>query len=242
MLPPLSPELKRDLLLSVGSHRDDRPLSPEEVGRAFQKAVDDGASLRELAVLVHFDGTSMITRFTRLLRLPADVLRIVGWGQTSKTISFTSASEISRLKTKDDQTQLALGALAKDLTSSEIKAIVQLKLRSADDIRACMESIARLRQTTVTRHVIMGSIIDEDLKAVLRERSQNLRDQLLTLALKTLLGNSGHIEGKLSAERFTLVTEDAAVAKDVTQLHDGMEESISQQLSRELAKETQLGK
>lgn len=242
MLPPLSPELKRDLLLSVGSHRDDRPLSPEEVGRAFQKAVDDGASLKELAILVHFDGTSMISRFTRLLRLPDDVLRIVGWGQTARTISFTSASEISRLKIKEDQTELALGALSKDLTSSEIKAIVQLKLRSSDAIGACMESIARLRQTTVTRHVIMGSIIGDDLKVSLRERSQNVRDQLLVSALKALLDNAGTVAGRLSAERFTLVTEDASIAKELTQLQGGMEESVSQQLSKELEKETQVGK
>ena len=87
MLSGVPPETKRDLLLTVGSHRDDRPLSPEEVARSFQAALDAGSTLADLAALVHFDGTSMVSRFLRLLRLPGDVLRVVGWGQSPRQLA-----------------------------------------------------------------------------------------------------------------------------------------------------------
>jgi hypothetical protein len=169
----------------------------------------------------------MVSRFLRVLKLPSDVLRIVGWGQSSKTIPFTSASEISRLKHSGDQVDLAVAALASDLTTSEVKAIVQMKLRSAESIHSCIEAITRLRSATIRRHVIMGAITNENLKNHLAALSQNQRDHLLALALEEVLSSDGNIAGKLSHERFTLTTENEQSARTLSNLPGGMESAIT---------------
>jgi hypothetical protein len=232
MLSGISPESKRDLLLSVGSHRDDRPLSPEEVARAFQEAIDAGSSLNDIAVLVHFDGTSMVTRFIRLLKLPSDVLRIVGWGQSKRTITFTAASEISRLKHGTDQIVLAVAALSSDLTSSEVKAIVQMKQRSNEDIKVCIETIEQLRGSITRRHVIMGEVVDNDVRELLSKYSQNQRDEVLASAMNTLLPSGHDVGGKLSPERFTLTTERDEMARIISGLDGGMEHGVTAAIAK----------
>jgi len=237
MLSGVSPESKRDLLLSVGSHRDDRPLSPEEVARAFQAALDSGSSLTDIAVLVHFDGTSMVTRFIRLLKLPADVLRVVGWGQSKKTISFTAASEISRLRHGTDQIALAVAALTSDLTASEVKSVVQMKHRSDQDIHACVDAIEKLRSSTVRRHVLMGEVVDQNLRMSLKKLSQNERDKALISAINCILPNGHDVGGRLSNERFTLTTERDDLAARITDLEGGMELGITRALRRVIPNE-----
>ena len=227
MLSGVPPETKRDLLLTVGSHRDDRPLSPEEVARSFQAALDAGSTLADLAALVHFDGTSMVSRFLRLLRLPGDVLRVVGWGQSPRTISFTSASEISRVKQPTEQVAMAVAALESDLTTSEVKAIVQAKLRSDRGIVECIEAITRLRNSTIRRHVIMGAITEDNIKEALSIKSQNTRDALLVSALTHLLPDGHGVVGRLSSERFTLTAENEQVSSLIQKLPHGMEAAVT---------------
>ena len=227
MLSGVPPETKRDLLLTVGSHRDDRPMSPEEVARSFQVALDAGSTLADLAALVHFDGTSMVSRFLRLLRLPGDVLRVVGWGQSPRTITFTSASEISRIKQPADQIAMTVAALKSDLTTSEVKSIVQAKLRSDLGIAECIDAITKLRNSTVRRHVIMGAITEDDIKEALLGKSQNVRDALLASALTHLLPESHAVVGRLSSERFTLTTENEYASSLIQKLPDGMESAVT---------------
>ena len=69
MLPGLSPDEMRSLLLSVGSHRDNRDVLPLKVAELFDKAIKHGAKKRDCAISVHFDGTSMVSRFLKLLDL-----------------------------------------------------------------------------------------------------------------------------------------------------------------------------
>lgn len=63
MLLGLTPDELRSLLLSVGSHRKNRDASPLKVAEMFDRAVKHGATIRDCADFVHFDGTAMVSRF-----------------------------------------------------------------------------------------------------------------------------------------------------------------------------------
>ena len=97
----IEPELMRNLILSVGTHKGKRPLSPVEVAEGFQKAEKSGMTDQELADLVQLRYPTMIGRFKRLLNLSPDLRHLVDWGSSSSTISFTAASEVTRLDQDD---------------------------------------------------------------------------------------------------------------------------------------------
>ena len=58
----LEPEEVKSLLLSVGSHRKERRLSPLEVGVLLKRAVDAGASRQQLAAELQI-GPTQVTEF-----------------------------------------------------------------------------------------------------------------------------------------------------------------------------------
>ncbi len=135
----LSPEQTKRLLLSVGSHRGTRPFSPVEVAETLKISIDAGSKLSELASALHLDGTSMVTRFLRLLDLSPQVRDWVDWGESGSTIGFTAASELSRLSDSGEQNQLGRAALENQLKSSEVREVVQIRRRSKRPLAACGE-------------------------------------------------------------------------------------------------------
>ena len=62
----------RQLILSVGTHKSERPLSPVEVAQLMQKAVKAGENRKEIAARLLLEDSSIIGRFIRLLQLPPD--------------------------------------------------------------------------------------------------------------------------------------------------------------------------
>jgi hypothetical protein len=227
MLHGLPPEAHRGLLLSVGQRGGTRPFSPAEVAGALRDAISAGTSTNELAAVLHLDGPSMITRFVRLLDLPPGVLHLVDWGQTDATIAFTAASELSRLKSTKEQLDLTEAALQSKLTSTEVKAIVQLRKRSRKPLPDCIKEIVCLRSEVITRHVIIGAITLPDLSQRLRLMHQVERDMLMNLALASLFPDLSRIAGRLGHDRFTISVEDEAAARSVTALEGGLELALS---------------
>ncbi|MGC4116784.1 MAG: hypothetical protein QM765_19940 [Myxococcales bacterium] len=89
----LSPEERKGLLLSVGTHRGRRPLSPIEVATLFKRDLAAGNTTGKLGPLVQLSPT-MIGRFVRLLSLSEDIRHLIGWqGAEEGSVSFTSAFE-----------------------------------------------------------------------------------------------------------------------------------------------------
>ena len=122
---------------------------------------------------------------------------------------------------------MAVAALESDLTTSEVKAIVQAKLRSDRGIVECIEAITRLRNSTIRRHVIMGRSRRTNIKEALSIKSQNTRDALLVSALTHLLPDGHGVVGRLSSERFTLTTENEQVSSLIQKLPHGMEAAVT---------------
>lgn len=235
MLQGLTPDVHRGLLLSVGSHKGTRPLSPTEVAQGLQDSLTAGTPPKDLAAALHLNGPSMISRFVRLLELPPPVLHLVDWGQTKSTIAFTAASELSRLRSKEEQLLLCKSALEAGLTSTEVKAVVQMRLRSKKPLTECIDAIVNLRSSVIRRHVFVGAVTLDDVRTGLSAMHQIDRDQLMQAVLTKLLPAYPEISGRLGQDRFTLSVENEAAANAIVGLQGGFEVAISNAISPELS-------
>jgi hypothetical protein len=211
----LSTDIQKKLLLSIGSHRDIRLLTPVEVGEAVQTSVNAGTTMQEVAEFLHLEGTSVLTKFVRLLRLSPDVRHLVDWGRSDATIGFTAASEVARLDDPADQLQLCQAGLRNRLGSSEMKQILQLHKRSGQSISDCIEEILKLRPRTAQIHVLIGGITEPALSARLAAVSQAERDKWLHQAVTKSFPALARYGGRLGPNRFT-ITGDKAVSAELT--------------------------
>jgi hypothetical protein len=233
MLPGLPPEAFKGLLLSVGSHRGRRPMSPIEVATALKCAQEAGSSAKEIAVALHLDGTTMISRFVRLLTLPSEVQLATDWGRTGATIAFTAAAEIARLKQGQDQKDTCRAALEHNLTSSEVKSVVQLRNRSGKGVAECLAEILRLRPQIERRHILVGAIASTEIRRALERLTQHERDSLVARALRRRYPSLAGASSRLGVDRF-LITGDDAVAAVLMADESGFEAGITATIENEV--------
>lgn len=226
----------RQLILSVGTHKSTRPLSPVEVAKLMQKALEAGEAKREVAAKLLLKDSSIIRRFIRLLSLPSEVQQLVGWGSNPTTVSFTAGSEIARLGTDQDRLALATAALQNRFNKSEIMQVVQIRMRAGKPIEECVKAVLNQRPVIERRHVIIGNLQSERLKDELKQFSQLERDNLLQSALDRCGPNVPRLGSKLGHGHFLLVGDDLFHAAIVS-LPKGFEQAITEYLLRELDSE-----
>lgn len=231
MLVGLSADEYKKLLLSVGTHRGKRPLSPVEAAALLRKATSAGASLSECAKAVQLEGPTWVSRFLKLLDLPQDVQHLIDWGRGAGTIAFTSASEVSRLDDPVDQRRAIQVGLEHNLSSAEMRQLVQLRKRSRKPMDECVAGVLKMRPQIEIRHVFIGAVTGDPLRARLRGLSQYERDQLLEAACRKKLAGL-RLSGRLGVERFTLVG-----GKDFGGLLAAKKEVLEQEIHEALAVE-----
>ncbi len=213
MLPGLTPEEARDLMLSVGTHHGKRRLSPVEVAALFQKALEAGATQLDCARFVNLTEITMISRFLRLLNLDTEIRHIVDWGhQTQASIAFESAWRLGELN-GGEQAVAAREIIANGMGKEEVLQILQLRRRSQRPIEECFKEVILMRKVVVRRHVFLGAVTDMGTEQALRRLRQIERDQLLAAALMDIYGNLRGTSGKLGPKRFTIVTDEEGSAR-----------------------------
>ena len=178
----LSHEISK-LILSVGTHKSKRPLSPVEVAEFMQRALDAGEKRTEIAERLHLEDSSIIGHFISLLSLPTQVQQTVGWGSDPATVSFSAAAGIARLGSNLEQTALAKAALENQFSKSEIIQVVQIRRRSGKSIDSCINAILDQRPVVERRYVMIGELTSESLKDQVKVLSQLERNNLLHSAL-----------------------------------------------------------
>lgn len=231
MLPGLTADEYKRLILSVGTHRGKRLISPGEAAVLFEKAQSAGASLADCAKAVHLEGPTWIGRFLNLLKLPEDVRHLVDWGRGPGAVTFTSATEIARLDNPDDKRSAIETALTHNLSSAEVRQLVQLRKRSGRTIAECTEGVLKMRPQVDVRHVFIGSVF-EGARERLRSLGQYARDEMFACVIKKSLGGVG-LSGRLGAERFTLVGgKDFGVV--VAARKDTLEREVNEALAADL--------
>jgi hypothetical protein len=225
----LLPAETRALLLSVGTHKGKRPLSPVEVARLLKRELDAGASPSEVAEAVQFDGTTMVGRFLRLLELSPEIQHLVDFGTDEDSLGFTAAFEMARLP-PSDHGELATAILEHQLSSAEVRQIAQLRLRSKRPISECIQGVVRMRPQVVVRQVFIGAILDEATGQRLRALTQHDRNELLKDALATRSATLRIGTGRLGADRFTLVGGDELSAA----MHGSLERDLNDELAKRI--------
>jgi DNA-binding transcriptional MerR regulator len=206
-------DVQKKLLLSVGSHRASRPLSPVEVAEALQLSLDAGSTLQEIAEFLHLESTSELTKFIRLLRLSRDVRHMVDWGRPKSAIGFTVASEVARLDSPDEQMQLCRAALEHQIGRAEMQQISQLHQRSGRAIGECVTEILQLRPRVQRIHVFLGAVTSADVRQRLAKLSQAERDTALRSAVQRAFPRLKDFGGKLGSEKFTITGNEEVSAK-----------------------------
>jgi hypothetical protein len=203
----LTADEEKELILSVGTHRSGRRLSPVEVARLFDRMKSSGASFQDCADLVQFEGTTMISRFLQLLKLDSDLQHLVDWGQSGSTVAFTAGVELSKLD-RNEQRAAVRAILETGLKSQEVKQLVQLRRRSQKPLDTCVEEIVRLRPHVERRHVIVGLITDPQTVEALGALPQGERDEKLQQALQTTFKLRGGFSCRLGTNRFTITADE----------------------------------
>jgi hypothetical protein len=204
MLPGLSEEQERDLVLSVGTGLRQRRLKPVVVADYIRKTVEAGASLEDVAKRVGLKSTTMLGRFLRLGNLNGTVRAMVDWGSSGTTIAFTTASELARLN-ESDQEFVAVQTLERALSNDEVEQIVQYAKRSDKTIEECVDAIVKIRPTHSHRYVFVGTLQAAQLGTLLgkmddRERSKVLRE-ILEAVFPDLRGTAHY---RLTPDRFII--------------------------------------
>lgn len=198
----LTNSVKRNLILSVGTHRKNRLLSPIEVSKGFKIAIDEGMSNKEIAKMVDVD-VSIINKFLNLSKLTPKIQYLVDWGQSDSFISFSSAYEITRLK-NDEHEELADAILANKFNKNEIVQIIQIRKRSTKNISESIQEILRLRPQIIRQHVFFGSIENHILSKYLAKQTQLKRDEIFKNVLKDKIAHDIVWKGKLGINNFSL--------------------------------------
>lgn len=211
MLPGLTPDEQKALILSVGTHRAKRHLTPCEVAVLYQKALLSGASKEQCSEETHL-GITWIARFLNLLRLDPAVRHLVDWGQTHETVAFTAGVEISRIP-KEEHEYLFKRALENTLRAKEIQQVVQIRLRSQRPIEECTDDVLKLRPVTIRQVMFIGAITSNDLKLKLRSSTQIERDLLLRKVVTETGPDLEKCHYKLGTEKFAVIASESEAAQ-----------------------------
>ena len=195
----------QNLVLSVGTHRAERRLSPLEVALLIQKAVKAGVTRRECADHLGV-GETLVSTFLKLLTLTSSIKHLVDWrGTKGASIPFSTMAELARLSPQD-QIKATESALRHNLKWKEVIQLTQTVQRSGKIIEECIEDILELRPQIETRHLFMGTITSENLKGPLEKTSQSDRDKIINKVLTKLTGDDYQISGRLGTKDFTILS------------------------------------
>jgi hypothetical protein len=228
----LSQEEHQWLLLSVGTHRGQRKLSPIEVASLFAKVLAGGGSLSDCAKAASLEGTTQVSRFLRLQKLPESVWHLVGWGSVAGTIGFSSGAEIARLEDDAEEEALVNGVLTNRLSGSEVRQVVQLRKRSKRSLDDCLNEVVGMRPRVEKRYVYVGAVTTDALKKSLAAMTQAERDQLLGKVVGAVMGAKGLALTRLGTDRFTLVGS-ADFGEAINRQKDSLEQEINAALLKE---------
>ena len=202
----LSNEDYRDLVLSVGTHRNSRRLSPLEVGKLLARAMASGATRQDCATGLHI-GVTQVRTFLRLLDLDPKVQQFADWSSTKNaTIPFSTMAELARLSPQD-QVQAVDSVLRHNLTWKEVVQLVQIAKRSDKAIDECIADVLNLRPEVVTRHLFVGAITSEHLARHIRATDQAERDRLFARVINQLVGSDFSARGRLGDDKFTILSD-----------------------------------
>ena len=160
-------EALASLLLSVGTRKKWRALDPITAAKTIElvcKSSSQAEVARKLSV-----SQETIRVFRRLLTLPESVQKLI----KARKIGIDTGYRLSLMKSKDEQEILARAIVDKQLTSKEVRGMIQsLKKRNPHmPISKCIELAIKYRPIVEEEHLVVTGIQRDTLDA-LKKRSE----------------------------------------------------------------------
>ena len=201
----ISTQEQQALILSVGTHRVNRPFSPLEVAHVLRKAIDHWGGVRSCSETLGI-GSTQIRTFLRLLDLTPEIQHLADWrGSQNASVSFSSLAELARLR-PDDQVQATKAVLRHRMTWKEVVGLVQILERSGRSAADAIEDVLKLRPQIETRHLFVGSIGADETRYAIDCLPQSERDKLMARTLQALVGADYQATGRLGPSHFTILS------------------------------------
>jgi hypothetical protein len=164
----------------------------------------------------------MLREFGAIYTLSDEVKQMIKDGLIT---SVDIAYRLSLLKNKDDQTNLAKIAVAKKLSTSDIRAIVEYKLKNENvTIDEATQRVLESKAKVVTRHIVIMELSNETLEKLKKRANESKqsvdrlvyemlskkwnKDWLLSFGMK-----DSDIIIKLSEEGFGVLQQEAKKLK-----------------------------
>lgn len=234
MIKGISPQDQRDLILSVGVHQQERPLSPIQVAELLQNAINSDTAIKDLSNEVLLDAT-MIARFRRLVSLAPEIQHLVSWGGQDG-ITFSTASEIARLETPEEHKFLVKATLEHGLSKKEVIQVVEARKKFRQPFNECVEEILQMRPHVVRRYLFIGAVRSLEVQKKLAEMAQEERNVLFNKAVTSKYPDLPYWEGQLGIKGFTL-TGNEELNQAITKLPTDFESSLNDYFESSISKE-----
>lgn len=148
-----------------------RTLSPIQVSELISRLVSESGIQIALSVLpIKKD---MLESFLRLTLLPEECKDAIFWGESGEMgVGFTAASEIAKLKKKEDILYLFASSMEKEITKDEVKEIISFSKQKNISFKEAAEKTIGAREQLIVNHMIVFEI-SESAKTLLSSLSQN---------------------------------------------------------------------
>ena len=184
-------EALASLLLSVGTRKKWRALDPITAARTIESMCKSSSQVevaRKLSV-----SPQTLRMFRSLLKLPESVQKLI----KARKIGIDAGYRLSLLKSKDEQEILANAIVGKQITSKEVRGIIQsLKKRNPHmPISKCVELAIKYRPIIEEEHLVVTGIQRNTLNA-LKKRSETsgiLVDDLIRRILAEIMQSAKDI-------------------------------------------------
>lgn len=226
------------LLTSVGNQKtkfNKRDYTPVEVGEKFQKAINNGASTKDIASFLSVD-SSLVSRFLKIYNdLDKKYHHLVSFQPVPEgKIAFDLAREIARFS-KKDQSKLISALLEFKFSREQIQSVFQQRERTNKKITEIIEDISK-RSGGKRRFMVMG-LIPEDVKHILQSYTQDKLDILSEKILNSKNLNKSSQSKKILIQELTVGKETFSLIIRKGSLPRDMIEFLSDLIQIELKNE-----
>ena len=212
----------QSLILSIGTHRRIRRLSPVEVANLIQKSVHAGMSRTDCATALGVQA-DQISRFLRLLQLHPEVRCLASWGNSDLgKVPFTTLTYLTPL-TWEDQMHVTSAIIQHRITKEEVKQIIQIFRRSNASPSESVRRVLKMRSRVEDKYIFFGMIHSDDCRQYLSKLSSRQRIAAMENIIAEIIPHPHMATGRLYPSTFSIVSE-----KNLSELTDMDTENIEE--------------
>ena len=191
---PFDKKEEARLLLSIGTHKKDRPFGPIETGKKLAARCEH--TPQQVVAKKYGLSSEMLREFLCASKISPKAQKILD----SWEIGIDKIYRISMLKSPEGQDELAKEVIEYNLSSKEVRNVVQLKNRNpAFSIADCVKMVVESRPIIEKRHLVLTEI-DKDTLKNLKERAKSYNvstEKLLVGTLREFLPTNSLISIKM---------------------------------------------